>query len=411
MTYGRGMSVVDDAPAAASRRAKPGFWLVAAVYVLAMLGGTLPVPLYVFWAPRMGFGPFTTTLIFAIYALGVVASLLLFASLSDRSGRRPLLLASLVVLAASTVCFLVARDVGLLLLARFLCGLATGVTTATATAALEELAGPGGGRRASMTAAGANLGGLGLGTVIAGLFAQFLPSPTHLVFWCYLAALVPAVVAIVVTPETVRSPRRPVLAVRRPTLPVDRAARGQFLSAAVAVFAAFAVNGLFSSLVPGFLHDALQVRSVAAVGAEVGLLFAVALVAQLAAPGRWLDSPVIGPVFLIIGVAVFESGLWTRSLPAFVTGTVFAGIGAGVTFRRGVAVTARLAAPDRRADLFASYFLAAYAGTIGPTLALGLLDQVINQNVATLLLAVGIGAIALATTLTRSTAADRTAVA
>ncbi|MFD0487552.1 hypothetical protein ACFQ0O_11565 [Saccharopolyspora spinosporotrichia] len=80
------MSVVDDAPAAASRRAKPGFWLVAAVYVLAMLGGTLPVPLYVFWAPRMGFGPFTTTLIFAIYALGVVASLLLFASLSDRSG-------------------------------------------------------------------------------------------------------------------------------------------------------------------------------------------------------------------------------------------------------------------------------------------------------------------------------------
>jgi hypothetical protein len=202
-----------------------------------------------------------------------------------------------------------------------------------------------------------------------------------------------------------------VLAVRRPTLPADRAARGQFLSVDAAVFAAFAVNGLFSSLVPGFLHDALQVRSVAAVGAEVGLLFAVALVAQLAAPDRWLDSRALGPVSLIVGVAVFEAGLWTRSLPAFVAGTVFAGVGAGLVFRRGVAVTAHLADPHRRADLFASYFLAAYAGTIGPTLALGLLDQVINQNIATLLLTIGVGAIAMVAALTRSTATDHTALA
>lgn len=411
MDYGRSMFAVDEAPGTVPSRAKPGFWLVTAVYVLAMLGGTLPVPLYGFWAPRMGFGPFTTTLIFAIYALGVVASLLLFASLSDRLGRRPLLLASLIVLAASTVCFLAAHDIGLLLLGRFLCGLATGVTTATATAALEELAGPGHGRRASMAAAGANLGGLGLGTVVAGVFAQFAPDPTHLVFWYYLAALVPAAIAVVVTPETVRSPRRPVLAVRRPTLPADRAVRSQFLSAAAAVFAAFAVNGLFSSLVPGFLHDTLQVRSAAAVGAEVGLLFTAALVAQLAAPSRWLNSRAIGPALLILGVVVFESGLWTRSLPAFVAGTVFAGIGAGLVFRRGVAITARLADPKRRADLFASYFLAAYAGTIGPTLALGLLDQVINQDIATLLLALGVGAIAVAAALARPTTPDRTAVA
>jgi hypothetical protein len=94
-----------------------------------------------------------------------------------------------------------------------------------------------------------------------------------------------------------------------------------------------------------------------------------------------------------------------------VAGTVFAGIGAGLVFRRGVAITARLADPYRRADLFASYFLAAYAGTIGPTLALGLLDQVINQNIATLLLAIGVGAIAMATTLTRSTTTDQTALA
>ena len=71
------------------RRASRGFWLVASVYTLAMAGGTLPVPLYPFWAPQMGFGPFTTTLIFAIYALGVVVALMAFASLSDHRDDGP----------------------------------------------------------------------------------------------------------------------------------------------------------------------------------------------------------------------------------------------------------------------------------------------------------------------------------
>ncbi|WIX98478.1 MFS transporter [Amycolatopsis mongoliensis] len=396
------MSTRTDRPPSPSRRASIGFRAVAAVYVLAMLGGTLPVPLYVLWAPRMGFGPFTTTAIFAIYAVGVAVALLLFAPMSDRAGRRPLLLVSLVALAASTACFLAAHDVAMLLLARFLYGIATGVITATATAALEELAGPGRARTASMTASGANLGGLALGTVVAGVFAEFAPDPTHLVYWCYLGTLVPATVAIVATPETVRAPRSFAVAVRRPAMPAGSGPRRQFLSAAAAVFAAFAVNGLFSSLVPGFLRDGMHVRSAVAVGAEVGLLFAVALAAQLVPPARWPAShPLFAPVALVVGVAVFETGLWTHSLPAFVTGTVFAGIGAGLVFRQGIAVTAGLAVPGRRADLFASYFLAAYAGLIGPTLLLGLLDQVLDQNIATLLLAAGVGGIALAAAGTR----------
>lgn len=76
-------------PPVDGRRARAGFWLVAAVYTLVMLGGTLPIPLYALWAPRMGFGPFTTTLIFAVYALGTVLALMAFASLSDRVGHRP----------------------------------------------------------------------------------------------------------------------------------------------------------------------------------------------------------------------------------------------------------------------------------------------------------------------------------
>jgi hypothetical protein len=102
---------------------------------------------------------------------------------------------------------------------------------------------------------------------------------------------------------------------------------------------------------------------------------------------------------------VFEAGLWTRSLPTFVAGTLLAGTGIGLAFRRGVGVAQRLADPRRRADLFSTHFLFAYTGTIVPTLALGLLDQTINQDVATLILAVAVVATTLASALSRPTTA------
>ncbi|MFD3590716.1 MFS transporter [Streptomyces sp. NPDC058683] len=156
--------------------------------------------------------------------------------------------------ATSTALFLLADDVGTLLAARFLCGLGTGVFTATATAALGELAGAEHIRRVSTVSTAANMGGLGLGTVVAGLFAQYGADPTHLVFWVYLATLVPAFLAVIVTPETVTARQLPALSVRRPAFPDRRPARSEFLRAATAVLAAFAVSGLFSSLVPSFLR-------------------------------------------------------------------------------------------------------------------------------------------------------------
>ncbi|MEU1666304.1 MFS transporter [Streptomyces sparsogenes] len=333
------------------RRSRAGFWLVAAVYTVVMLGGTLPIPLYVLWAPQMGFGPFTTTLVFAVYTLGTVLALMVFASLSDRAGRRPLLAAAVLAAATGTALFLLAHDVGTLLAARFLCGLGTGVFTATGAAALGELAGAERTRLVSTVSTAANMGGLGLGTIAAGLFAQYGAIPAHLVFWACLAGLVPALVAVIVTPETVTSRQRPAMSVRRPAFPDRRAARTGFLRAAAAVLAAFAVSGLFSALVPSFLRGQLHVHNVAAVGAEVGLLFIVALIAQVAAPERWICGHWPTSAFLVAGVAVFEAGLWARSLPAFAAGALLAGPGIGLAFRRGVAVTQRLADPRCRADL------------------------------------------------------------
>lgn len=294
------------------RRASRGFRLVASVYTLAMAGGTLPIPLYPLWAPQMGFGPFTTTLIFAIYALGVVVALMAFASLSDHTGRRPMMVAAVAVIAISTVLFLLATDVPMLLVARFLFGLATGVLAATATAALSELAGSEGSGRASAISTAASMGGLGLGALSAGTLARWGMDPTHLVFWIYLALLVPALLAIIVVPETVVERRRPVLTLRRPTLPTA-SGRGEFIRSAALVFAAFAVTGLFSSLVPSFLRSRLHIDDIAVIAGEVSLLFLVAMTAQLIVSPRWSSRRWLAPVFLLSGVPAFEAGLLVSS--------------------------------------------------------------------------------------------------
>ena len=51
--------------------------LVATAFAVAMLGTTLPTPLYPFLEQRFGFGELTTTVVFAVYPVGVAAALLL----------------------------------------------------------------------------------------------------------------------------------------------------------------------------------------------------------------------------------------------------------------------------------------------------------------------------------------------
>jgi len=324
-------------------------------------------------------------------------------------GRRPLLLAALGAAAVSTGLFLAAADVETLLAARFLFGLATGVFTATATAALSELVDdPAGTPRAdaATVATAANAGGLGLGALFAGIVAQEAHDPTHLVFWIYLAALLPAAVAVYVAPETVAERRRPILAVRRPAMPTA-GGRGPFLSAAVAVFAAFAVAGLFSSLVPTFLQSDLKVTNRAVVGGEVALFFAAALAAQTAARGRALTSRRLPGTGLALGIVSVQAGLLTRSLPVFVVGTLVSGAAFGLILRRGVTVAHELAPPGRRADLLATFFLCAYAGNVVPTVALGALEQSVSSDLATSLLAAAVLLLALTAALLRAEPAPR----
>jgi MFS family permease len=201
---------LDQSPAAEGRR--PGvprrvaFWLLAFVFAATMLGTTLPTPLYDIYQAQWHFSAAIVTVTFAVYAAGVLLTLLLTGRTSDQAGRKPVLAAALGCSALSTVVFILAPNVGVLMAGRILSGFSAGLMTGTATATLTELIPASASRRASLVATVANMGGLALGPLIAGLFAQYGPRPTVLVFQVYLAVLAAAGLCLFLVPETV-SPR------------------------------------------------------------------------------------------------------------------------------------------------------------------------------------------------------------
>jgi len=151
--------------------------------------------------------------------------------------------------------------------------------TGTATATLTELIAASASRRASLVATAVNMGGLGLGPLIAGLFAQYGPHPTVLVFEVYLAVLAAAGLCLFLVPETVSPRQRP--AFRFDGLSIPERGRGEFVAAGVAGFAAFSLLGLFSALAPTFVGGVLYERSHAIQGGVVFLMLAVGTVTQL----------------------------------------------------------------------------------------------------------------------------------
>ena len=224
-----GLSQQRGAPSAAGgkparRQPRPvAFWLIAYVFAVTMLGTTLPTPLYVIYQAQFHFSTSLITLIFATYAVGVLVALLVAGRSSDQVGRRPVLAAAIGLSIVSAVTFILASGVGWLFVGRVLSGLSAGLMTGTATAALTDTARPGSGRRASLVSSTANLGGLGLGPLLAGLLAQYAPRPTVLPFIVQLGLVAVAGLAMLAIPETVTT--RSALSLRFRGLGIPQAGR------------------------------------------------------------------------------------------------------------------------------------------------------------------------------------------
>jgi MFS family permease len=370
----------------------PAFVIAAYAFAVTMLGTTLPTPLYPLYQRRYGFSELIVTVIFAVYAGGVIAALMLFGRLSDEAGRRPVLLGGIALSALSSIVFLLAQGLAPLLVGRVLSGLSAGIFTGTATATLVDLAGPRRAGRATLIAALANMGGLGCGPLLAGVLAEAAPHPLRLPFWAQLALLVPAAVGILLIAEPVDRTRRPRL--RPQSLSVPAQMRATFVNASLAAFAGFAVLGLSTAVSPAFLGQALGVKSLAVIGVIVFAVFVGSTVGQLllevVPEAAAMPAGCIG---LIAGMGLLAGGLAASSLALLVAGAVLAGVGQGLSFRAGLTMVNAEAPPEQRGAVASSFFVVAYVAISIPVIGEGVLAELTSLRTAGLTFAAVVAAI------------------
>lgn len=374
-----------------SRRSRVAFPLLAYAFTVIMLGTTLPTPMYALYSARMHFSVLTTTVVFATYTGGVLAALLVMGRWSDAVGRRPMLLVGAVFAVASAVVFLAADTVGLLLIGRALSGLSAGVYTGTATAAVIEAAPPARRGRAAAVATIVNMGGLGAGSLVAGLLVQYAPDPLYLSFIVHIVLVVLAIAAVLIAPET--SERTGRIGFQRLSVPAE--VRSVFVTAATAAFAGFAVTGLFTAVAPSFISDVIGIGNHAVAGAIACSIFAASAAAQVLAGRIEAQRAVaLGCAVLVVGMVIIAASLHFSSLALLIVGAVVAGVGQGVSFSRGLAAVAERTPPDRRAEVSSTYFVIAYVAISLPVVGEGLAAEVWGLRTAGIAFALAVSALA-----------------
>jgi MFS family permease len=350
-----------------------------------MAFSAVPSPLYPLYQQRDHFSTFMVTVVFAVYAVGVAVSLLFAGHVSDWVGRKRILIPAIALEAVAALLFLAWPDLPVLILARLINGIGVGMITATATAHLHELHSRHRPRAAAtrfeMVSTAANIGGLGVGPLVAGFLAQYVTQPLRVPYLVFAGLLLLAVIAVGLTPETVEArPGRPSWRPQRIRAHGDRT---RYLVATAGAFSAFAILGLFTSLAPGFVAGTLHHPGRLLAGVTVFIVFAAAAVSQTAAnrmrPGL---RSAAGLAAEAAGLIMVAAGMGTANLALFLVGGAVAGAGAGVLFKTAVGSVAAMAPPALRGEALAGLFLIAYLGMIIPSVGMGIAAEYIAATTA-----------------------------
>ncbi|RST01345.1 MFS transporter [Streptomyces sp. WAC07149] len=379
-----------------------GFRVVGAVLVLMMLSSSVPSALYVLYQQEWGLSSGVVTVVFAVYAVTVLAGLLLFGSLSDTLGRRPVLAAALVLAIVSMGLFAAAGGLGLLLAARAVQGLAVGLATGAMGAALLELSPshrPALG--AQVNSAGPTVG-IGLGGLGAGLLVQYAPAPTVLSYLLLAGAFALALVGVGRMAESAPGADGRLRVVPH-RIRVPAAVRRRFAVLVLTVVAVWTVGGFYLSLGPHLALSLFRSTNYLLGGATVALLAGAATAAQLLL-GRTeaLRTAVLGLLGLLAGLALVLLSLGTGSAAVFLAATAVLGAGWGAAFLGSFRALSALADPVHRGELTAAVYVFAYLAMSVPAVLAGLLTNIHGlqrTSVGFMAAVAGVCALALLTTL------------
>ena len=366
-------------------------------YVLAVtaFAAAVPTPLYPIYQQQFGFSSGILGLVFGAYTAGVLLTLFFVAPQAERVGRRRMLYLGMILTAVGAAGFAFAGGVVSLGLARAASGMGVGVTTSVATAAMSDLEPYRDQHHVARVAVAANFGGFAIGVVLSGLLVQYAPYPMELVYLLPVLASMIGLFAVYVTPETAAA-LGSTFRIQIQRISVPPALRRWFWVAAGAVAACYAIYGLFAALMPSYLRSDLGISSPLAAGAFVALMFGMAAAIQLATAQIHDRRALLVGFPLLLGalvalVLILPLTLWTLMV------LVSAGLGVsvGLTFMGSVTLIDRVTPEERRGEILAGFYCAAYLALTIPTIGVAEASEALGLTHAGILFG-GILAIAVA---------------
>ncbi|MFD6278012.1 MFS transporter [Streptomyces sp. NPDC060209] len=356
-----------------SRDRRPQSWSYATLLVLLMLGqatSAIPSPLYSVYAEKWDYPPILTTVVFAAYGAVAVIAILVSGALSDRYGRRPVLLVAVLLLLAGLAVFVFAAGPGYLVVARMLNGAGIGAIVVVGGAALLDVSPERAARSGTLTAIAFNVGiaAAALGT------AALAQTHFHPLLLPYLAdALIALVllVLLVVMREPHPSAGTAPLRVPRPHVPKE--IRGRFVFAAIGAGAAWAVLGVCFSLEPSIASHAADIDGPFFGGVVIAAVTLAAAFAQVVS-GRFPARTValVGDTALAVLMLAGVGGFATGNAVVIIVTVALQGGAYGLAFGGSLRhLTAHIPA-EHRGAVMSTFYLLAYGALITPTLLVGI---------------------------------------
>lgn len=360
-------------------------WLAVAAATFAVAwGGNEFTPLLVMYRVHGGFSAVTVDLLLFAYVLGIVPALLIGGPLSDRFGRRPLMLpAPMLAAIGSLILATGAQSAAVLAAGRVFSGLALGLAMAVGGSWIKELSSPpwehsrAGARRAAMSLTA----GFGLGAGVAGVLAEWGPAPTVLPYALNIAMALGAAALLVAAPET--RARHDAAGPWWRDLSIPGASRRRFLAVVVPVAPwVFGAGASAYAILPALMSDRVSSAPIA----FSALLCAVTLGVGFGVQhfGRNLVS---GRAGIVVALALVVSGMafavWAAAAVTVLTAVSAAavlGAGYGMALLAGLQEIQRIAGPDDLAGMTAVFYSLCYLG-FGVPAAMAFLSRWVSYPV------------------------------
>lgn len=356
------------------------FWISAAVVAHTLWTSAAPAMIYPLYAAQWQLSMTVLAVIFGIYPLSVVLTMLLSAGLSDRLGRKRIMLAGLVSSAAGVLMFAVAGEVYTLMAGRVLMGIGVGLSAGPSAAALVDYAGQGGAGRSASVTLGAQSVGFAGALLLAGALVTWAPAPTRLSFYVLFTLLLLLILLCLFIPGDRHDlPTRRLMA--RPHVPPYL--RRSFIYAALAVMGAYTHGVLISSLGAQVARSLIGSPS-AWVNSLALALFPVALgiTGGFARRVEARRAIMTGSALSMLGMASLCVSVSVHSLAYFIGASLISGAGYAFMTFGGLALIAQEARREERGNAMSMLFVFAYLFTGGLAIALGKTATSLNLSFA-----------------------------